>query len=245
MKFEDLRKLHQKKYRDELGYFLVEGEHLVLELQKAAKNDARLSGSEIYVTFEFGQWNSPFPVHVINARHMAQISETRAPQGIVAVVPMFGPLPPRVGERAGERAVCLHEIQDPGNLGTILRTLAWFGNFRCLLTPGSVEPFNAKVIRASMGAVFHVPVETDVPLASLTARYPRIACLDTRGTPITAASFRDHDCYLFGSEAHGLPNAEAGAPAAALFTIPGSGLIESLNVAAAVNLCAYELTRAR
>lgn len=241
MKFEDLRKLHQKKFRDELGYFLVEGEHLVLELQKAAKHDSRLAGSEIYVTFEFGQWNSPFPVRVINARHMAQISETRAPQGIVAVVPMFSPLPPRMGERA----VCLHEIQDPGNLGTILRTLAWFGNFRCLLTPGSVEPFNAKAIRASMGAVFHVPVETDVPLASLAARYPRIACLDTRGTPITAASFRDHDCYLFGSEAHGLPNAEAGAPAAALFTIPGSGLIESLNVAAAVNLCAYELTRAR
>jgi RNA methyltransferase, TrmH family len=240
MKFEDLRKLHQKKYRDSFGHFLVEGEHLVLELQRAAKHDSRLNGSEIYVTFEFGAWSSPFPVHVINARHMAQISETRAPQGIVAVVPMLVPLPPR----AGERAVCLHEIQDPGNLGTILRTLAWFGDFRCLLTPGSVEPFNAKAVRASMGAVFHVPVETDVPLALLAARYQRIACLDTRGTSIQAPGFRDHDCFLFGSEAHGLPTAAAGAPAAVPFTIPGSGLIESLNVAAAVNLCAYELTRA-
>ena len=239
MKLEDLRKLQQKKFRDSLGYFLVEGEHLVLELQKAAKQDARLRGSEIYVTYEFGQWVSPFPVHVINARHMAQISETRAPQGIVAVVPVFDPLPPR----PGERAVCLHGIQDPGNLGTILRTLAWFGGFRCLLTPGSVDPFNAKAIRASMGAVFHVPVETDVALASLAGRYSRIAGLDTRGTPIQAPGFREHDCYLFGSEAHGLPAVAEGAPAMQPYTIPGSGLIESLNLAAAVNLCAYELTR--
>jgi TrmH family RNA methyltransferase len=241
MKFDDLRKLHQKKYRDTLGHFLVEGEHLVLELQKAARHDPRLRGSEIYVTHEFGQWQSPFPTHVINARQMAQLSETRAPQGIVAVVPLLT-LPPA---RAAEIAICLHQIQDPGNLGTILRTLAWLGRFRCLLTPGSVELFNAKAIRASMGAVFHVPVETDVPLEALPGRYPRIACLDTHGTPISAAGFRDYDCYLFGSEAQGLPAAATtvASLAATPFTIPGSGVIESLNLATAVNLCAYELTR--
>jgi RNA methyltransferase, TrmH family len=241
MKFDDLRKLHQKKFRESFGHFLVEGEHLVLELQKAALHDSRLRGSEIYVTHEFGQWQSPFPTHVINARHMAQLSETRAPQGIVAVVPLLTPPP----ARAGEIAICLHQIQDPGNLGTILRTLAWLGSFRCLLTPGSVELFNAKAIRASMGALFHVPVETEVALESLAARYPRIACLDIRGTPIHAGDFREHDCYLFGSEAQGLPAAAVSALAAAPFTIPGSGVIESLNLATAVNLCAYELTRSR
>ena len=83
--------------------------------------------------------------------------------------------------RNGEQAIYLHEIQDPGNLGTILRTLAWFGNFRCLLSPGSVDPYNSKVVRASMGAIFHVPFEIDVELAALATRFARIACLDMHG----------------------------------------------------------------
>jgi RNA methyltransferase, TrmH family len=239
MKFEDIRKLHQKKYREELGYFVVEGEHLVQELQKAAVQDARLRASEIYVTHEFGQWQSSLAVHVVNARHMAQISETRSQQGIAAVVPLLAAPAPRTGERA----IYLHEIQDPGNLGTILRTLAWFGNFRCLLGPDSVDVHNSKVVRASMGAVFHVPVESDVPLAGLPERFPRIACLDLTGQSIAAPAFRDFDCYLFGNEARGLPREMLTAMKARQFTIAGTGTIESLNVAATVNICQYELHR--
>ncbi len=171
MKFEDIKKLHQKKFREEIGYFLLEGEHLVQELQKAAVHDARLRASEIYLTREYAHWTSQLPMHVINSRHMTQISETRSPQGIAAVVPLLqAPAP-----QPGERAIYLHEIQDPGNLGTILRTLAWFGKFRCLLSPDSVDLHNGKVVRASMGAIFHVPVEIDVPLEALPARFERIA----------------------------------------------------------------------
>jgi TrmH family RNA methyltransferase len=240
MKFDDIRKLHQKKFREESGHFLIEGEHLVLELQKAAARDPRLQAAEIYVTHEYTpRPEGPFTIHVINARHMAQISETRAPQGIAAVVPMLPPAAPR----AGERVVCLHEIQDPGNLGTILRTLAWFGGFRCLLTPDSVDPYNAKVVRAGMGASFHVPVEIDVPLESLPARHARIACLDTQGAPVQSAPFRGFDCYLFGNEARGLPREALATTGAQPFTIAGCHAIESLNLAAAVNICVYELER--
>ncbi len=238
MKFEDIKKLHQKKFRAELGFFLVEGEHLVQELQKAAKHDERLRASEIYLTRDFAHWSSALPIHVIQSRQMAQISETRSPQGIAAVVPLFESSPPR----AGERAVYLHEIQDPGNLGTILRTLAWFGNFRCLLSPDSVDMHNGKVVRASMGAVFHGPVEIDVPLSSLLGRFARIASLDLRGEPIASPAFRDSQCFLFGNEARGLPG-EAAVLARA-FTIPGTGAIDSLNVAATVNIALYELNRA-
>ncbi len=91
----------------------------------------------------------------------------------------------------GERAIYLHEIQDPGNLGTILRTLAWFGGFRCLLSPDSVDLHNGKVVRASMGAIFHVPVEIDVPLDSLPARFGRIASLDLQGQSIATPAFRE------------------------------------------------------
>jgi TrmH family RNA methyltransferase len=239
VKFEDIKKLHQKKFREELGAFLIEGEHLVMELEKAAANDPRLRGAEIYRTHEFGHVHSALPTHVINARHMAQISETRSPQGIAAVVPLFGAR----AARPGERALYLFEIQDPGNLGTILRSMAWFGGFRCLLSPDSVEPFNAKVVRASMGAIFHVPVEVDIPSDSLRERFPRIGCLELKGAPVSTRQFADLDCYLFGNEARGLPREVVDGLQARSFTIAGTGVIESLNVAAAVNICLYELNR--
>jgi TrmH family RNA methyltransferase len=241
MKFEDIRKLHQKKFREESGCFLIEGEHLVQELQKAATRDARLRASEVYITREFAHWVSPLTTHVINARHMMQISETRSPQGIAAVVPLLAA--PASGPGSGGRAVYLHEIQDPGNLGTILRTLAWFGRCRCLLGPDSVDLHNGKVVRASMGAVFHVPVEIDVALHTLPARFERIACLDLQGQSIDTPAFRDFDCYVFGNEARGLPRAALAGLNAQPFTIAGTGAIESLNVATTVNICQYELNR--
>ena len=239
MKLEDVRKLHQRKHREETGLFLLEGEHLLLELRKAAMRDARLLASEVYCTRDQEHLGGPFRVHVLNAHLMSQLGETRSPQGIVAVVPLLPPPSPQLGERA----IYLHEIQDPGNLGTILRTLAWFGGYRCLLGPGSVDLHNGKAVRASMGAIFHVPVEQDVPLETLRSRYARIACLDLKGRPIADASFRDFECYLFGNEARGLPPEALQALGAAPFTIAGTGVIESLNVAAAVNICQYELHR--
>jgi len=239
MKLEDIKKLHQKKFREELKHFVVEGEHVVQELEKASVNDARLRQSEIYVTRDYAHWSSKLPMHVVQSKQMAQISETRSPQGIAAVVPLLTAAAPRTGERA----VYLHEIQDPGNLGTILRALAWFGNFRCLLSPDSVDVHNGKVVRASMGAIFHVPVEIDVQIESLPKRFARIASLDLEGEPVASKAFREFDCYVFGNEARGLPREQMGALHAQPFTIPGTGAIESLNVAAAVNMCLYELNR--
>jgi RNA methyltransferase, TrmH family len=238
MKFDDVRKLHQKKFREELQHFIVEGEHLVQELEKAATRDARLRQSEIYLTRDFAHWSSALPMHVVKSKEMAQISETRSPQGIAAVVPLLN-----AAATPGQRAVYLHEIQDPGNLGTILRTLSWFGNFRCLLSPGSVDVHNGKVVRASMGAIFHVPVELDVPVEGLSDRFARIAALDLEGEPLASPAFRKFDCYVFGNEARGLPHDQMSALGARSFTIAGTGAIESLNVAATVNICLYELNR--
>ncbi|BFN29436.1 MAG: RNA methyltransferase [Gammaproteobacteria bacterium HGW-Gammaproteobacteria-9] len=243
MKFDDIKKLHQKKYRAEFGHFLVEGEHLLLELQKAALHNPLLQRSELYVTSTYEHWQSPFKTHLISDRQMAQIADTKTPQGIVALVPMPATGASLAAPVAGERAIYLHEIQDPGNLGTILRTLAWFGNFRCLLSPGSVDPYNPKVVRSSMGAIFHAPMELDVELDSLRTRFERIACLDMHGEPVQSAGFRAFDCYLFGNEARGVPRDQLNALDAQPFTIPGCGAIESLNLAATVNMCAYELSR--
>lgn len=241
MKLDDIKKLQQKKYRAEFGHFLVEGEHLVLELQKAALQNPLLQRSQLYVTSAYEHWQNPFKTQVISERQMAQIADTKTPQGIIAVVPMLEGVAPV--SKPGERAIYLHEIQDPGNLGTILRTLAWFGNFRCLLSPGSVDPYNPKVVRSSMGAIFHAPMELDVELDSLRSRFGRIACLDMNGESLQSASFKTFDCYLFGNEARGVPREELAALGAKPFTIAGCGAIESLNLAATVNMCAYELSR--
>jgi TrmH family RNA methyltransferase len=236
MKFDDIKKLHQKKYRESFGHFLAEGEHLVLELQRAAVHQPALLASQLYVSETYADWQSPFPTRLVSQQQLARIADTKTPQGIVAVVPMVMAPPPA----AGERAIYLHEVLDPGDLGTILRGLAWFGGFRCLLGPGCVDPFNPKVVRASMGAIFQVALERDVPLAALPARFPRIAALDMAGDPLSAPPFRDFDCYLFGNEARGVPQQVSAHP----FTIPGCGAIESLNLAATVNIALYELARA-
>jgi len=239
MNFDDVKKLHQKKYRQALGHFLVEGEHPVLELQKAVATNPLLRASELYVTQEHADWRSPFQTHVITAGQMAQLADTKTPQGIVALVPMWPP----AAARQGERGIYLHEIQDPGNLGTILRTLAWFGNFRCLLSPNSVDPYNSKVVRASMGALFHIPLECEVELDSLRARFARVASLDMSGAPVQSPAFKAFDCYLFGNEARGLPREQLSGIDVQPFTIAGGGGIDSLNLAAAVNMCVYELNR--
>lgn len=94
-----------------------------------------------------------------------------------------------------------------------------------------------------MGAIFHAPMELDVELDSLRTRFERIACLDMHGEPVQSAGFRAFDCYLFGNEARGVPRDQLNALDAQPFTIPGCGAIESLNLAATVNMCAYELSR--
>jgi TrmH family RNA methyltransferase len=238
MKLDDIRKLSQKKYREQFGHFLVEGEHLVIELQRAAERNPALLRSELYVTEAYAHWRSPFAMHIVSERQLAQISDTKTPQGIVAVVPTAAVQQ----SPASGRCICLHEVQDPGNLGTILRTLAWFGGFRCLLSPGSVDPFNPKVVRASMGAIFHVPLELDVEPELLRERFHRIAALDMQGEALPSKKFADFDCYLFGNEARGLPRELLTQLDAQPFTINGSGAIESLNLASVVNICVYELS---
>lgn len=251
MKLDDAKKLHQKKYRTQLGYYLVEGEHLVLELQKAAKQNAQnFKNTQLYVTEEYQEWanalDADFKIFTISKKHMAQLSDTKTPQGIIACVP----LPDLTADlkqaqtvkTSNEKYIYLHEAQDPGNLGTILRTLAWFGGFTLLLSPNSVDPFNPKVVRSSMGAIFHVPMELDVELTDLQNRFEKFAYLDMQGEKINSPQFAEFDCYLFGNEARGVPRDALAAFNATAFTIPGSGAIESLNLASAVNMSAYQLS---
>ena len=233
MKLDDIKKLHQKKYRTQFGHYLVEGEHLILELEKTS-----LKNCEVLVTENYQDWPTRFNKTLVSTKKMAAISDTKSPQGIVAVVPFQ-----QASEASSGKAIYLYEVQDPGNLGTILRTLGWFGGYKCILSPGSVDPFNPKVVRSSMGAIFHVEIEQDVTLEQLQTRYPRIATLDMQGVALSEPAFAEFDCYLFGNEARGVPNDALAGFEVNPFTISGNGAIESLNLATAVNMAMYELNR--
>ena len=260
MKLSDVKKLHQKKFRTQFGFYLVEGEHLVLELINVAQHDSSTLGDiTLYVTADYEAWLkekldssvSNMKVETVSSQQMQQLSDTKSPQGIIARVPL--PNSALYSERSqtsisankssAEKYIYLYEVQDPGNLGTILRTLAWFGDFTLLLSPNSVDPYNSKVVRSSMGAIFHVNMELNVALESLGERFERFAFLDMNGDNITSDTFGDYQCYLFGNEARGVPVDALSQLNAKAYTIMGSGKIDSLNLASAVNICAYELTR--
>ncbi|MDX1491555.1 MAG: RNA methyltransferase [Pseudohongiellaceae bacterium] len=245
MSIDELKKLKQKKYRNQLGYFIAEGEHLVLELIAASKKNPLLQQSQLYVTEKFADFRSGFNTHSLSQRQMEQICDTKTPQGIFALVPISAitQLNSVEAKARSLKAMYFYQIQDPGNLGTILRSIAWFARSSCLLSPESVDPFNPKVVRASMGAIFHVPLELDVPLPSLPDRYKRIAYLDMAGQAVTSPAFHQADCYVFGNEARGVPVSELEALDATPFCIPGSGQIESLNLSSVLNICEYELSR--
>ena len=239
MKLDDIKKLHQKKYREQFGCFLAEGEHLVQELERAATTNPSLKSARLYVTESHLDYPTALEKTVISQKNMAQISDTQTPPGILAVVPISA----LAASENCPIAVYLYEVQDPGNLGTILRTLAWFGGFRCLLSPNSVDPFNPKVVRSSMGAIFHVPIEQEVAADTLSPRFKHLACLDMHGEALTHPTFKQADCYLFGNEARGLPAELITQLNAQRFSIGGSGAIESLNLASVVNMAVYERGR--
>jgi TrmH family RNA methyltransferase len=241
MKLDDIKKLNQKKYREQFGCFIVEGEHLVQELDRATVGNPRLKAARLYVTESHLEFPTSFEKTVISNKNMALWSDTKTPQGILAVVPMSALV--AIDTEKGAPAIYLHEVQDPGNLGTILRTLAWFGNFRCLLSPNSVDPYNPKTVRASMGAIFHVPIEQDVAPESLAARHTHFACLDLHGAPLTSPSFHRSDCLVFGNEARGIPAVLVERIRATRYSITGGGAIDSLNLASVVNMAVYELRR--
>ncbi|MGQ8367356.1 TrmH family RNA methyltransferase [Glaciecola sp. 1036] len=242
MKLDDVKKLHQKKYRSQFGFYLVEGEHLIQELQRSPLMTQDIT---LYVTDAWQargiNLDEGFDVVSVTERQMALLSDTKTPQGVIARVPM-----PALGTNwepvINEPCIYLHEVQDPGNLGTILRSLAWFGNFRLLLSPNSVDPFNSKAVRASMGAIFHLPIQSEVTLNQLKSKFDRVAYLDLNGKDITDNSFKGYPCYLFGNEARGVPKEALTEINAQAFTIRGSGNIESLNLASAVGICAYQLS---
>ena len=170
---------------------------------------------------------------------LERVASTERPQPNLAVVTM----PERSGSLAGADTVIVADrLNDPGNLGTILRSAEAAGIDAVVLTPGSVAPFNPKVIRAAAGALFHIPVlEADLDVVR-RAGFRLIGTSSHQGVPHTAADWSGRLAIVVGSEAHGLPD---DAPIDQWVRIEHRGRAESLNVAMATTLLAFEAARHR
>ena len=176
------------------------------------------------------------PIHQLAPNVMERVASTETPQPVLAVVSMRAVDVPATATFV----LVADRLADPGNAGTIIRSAEAAGADAVIFTPGSVDPYNPKVVRASAGSLFRVPV-VDATLDSLTA-FRRLGTSSHRGDRYTDPVYHGRVAVVVGNEAHGLDDAAA---VDQWITIPHAGHSESLNVAMAATVVAFEVARQR
>lgn len=153
--------LKMKKYRDLHGLYLIEGEHLITEFIKSGCNGLKyVIIRHDYDDSIISEMLSNKIIYKVKTKQFDKISDTKTPQGILAVVKITE----KKAQKESKIIVALDSINDPGNLGTILRTCYWFGVNSIKIGKNSADIYNTKTIRASQGAIFYVNFKTDVDL---------------------------------------------------------------------------------
>jgi TrmH family RNA methyltransferase len=182
------------------------------------------------------------PVEIVSPRVMASISDTETPQGLLAVLPSSFISHPS----SFSFALVLDRLSDPGNLGTLLRTAAAAGVQAVFLAPGTVDVYNPKVVRAAVGAHFHLPLveaswdELRDPLSRLVVWLAEAR----EGEAYDRVDWRQPCALVIGSEAEG-PSEAARQFTPRRVHIPMPGPAESLNAAVAAGVLLFEVTRQR
>ena len=266
-----LRNLQSKKDRYAARHFLVEGVRLVEEALRAAKPPLYIlydpdalakteAGTRLLMRL-IEMVEDKKGVFPTTERIMEVVSDTVAPQGVAAAVPFVNWSPDRLNE--ARLHIVLDSLQDPGNLGTILRSAGAAGDTAVWLTEGCVDFYSPKVVRAGMGAHFRVPTALDIGWPDLLSRLKAAgveqifvadseADLDTsrKGRQrLTETSYFEIDwqrpsAVIIGNEAHGV-SASARSATTDLLNIPMPGGAESLNASVAASLVIFEALRHR
>lgn len=173
------------------------------------------------------------------------ISEEQTPQGIALVVEkpdtIFNP-----HEHPGFLPLYLDRVRDPGNLGTIMRTVLWFGGKTVFLSPCSADPFQGKVVRSSAGSITQIKIHencTESHLEMLKKRYgfTLVAAMASGSQSLSALNKKQGNFLMFGAESTGLKDSLIDMSDTRI-RIPGSGKVESLNLAISVGCFLYHLT---
>ena len=228
---KEIRALGQKKFREERGLFVVEGEKLVEE--------ALRSGFDVVAHYR---------VEDIGEETMGRISQLTHPSPALAVVRRPAPVDPVIDP--DELVLALDGVRDPGNLGTILRIADWFGIRQVLASPDTVECYNPKAVQATMGAIFRVRVHyCDLPALLRCPVKPGMTNVYgtfLEGDNIYQAPLTRGGILVMGSEADGISPEVAAAVDRKLFIPPfpaDAHTSESLNVAVATAICCSEFRR--
>ncbi|MBA3558119.1 MAG: RNA methyltransferase [Gemmatimonadaceae bacterium] len=241
------RDLKRRKARERRGVFVAEGVRATEELLRSGISVVGAIVSPLLSVNPRGAsllaaiTEREIPVRGVTESELADASDTEAPQGILAV----GKIPDRaldvlaVPERV--RLLILDAIQDPGNLGTLIRTAAAFGAAATLVLPGTVDPWNAKVVRSSMGALFTHPV-ISCTWEALDVFLQREAIQlwgsSVDGEPMSTVEFPERVAIVAGNEGSGLSDF-ARQRVGRMIAIPIDPFVESLNVAVAAGILLY------
>ncbi|WP_194848479.1 TrmH family RNA methyltransferase [Candidatus Neptunochlamydia vexilliferae] len=216
----------ERLYRDEKGFLLLEGKKMILEFQGEI---------ETLITTE----ETSIPAknrYVVPPEVIKKIADTSSPEPYLAEVPLPPPAP-----LEGKRLIALDRINDPGNLGTLLRTALALG-FEGVFLLSCADPFSPKALRAAKGATFHLPIRqgSEEELLSLMSNR-HIYVADAQGMENT--TFTTPLILVLGSEAHG--PSPALKSQGTLISIPMSDKAESLNVAVAGGILMHKMGESR
>lgn len=241
-------RLTETKYRREDGFFLAEGMKVVEELLKSDwQVEAILVLSEKIQYWEklIAPLKDTIPVFQLTRPEWKKLSQDKEPEGIIAIVrnqkeTSFSSL---MKSDTGHILI-LHEINNPGNLGALMRSARWFNFGGIILGHNSVDWTNPKVIRASMGSIFHLMVCSDVDLSAALPEIGKDYVLigsDVR-TGILPHPLTKKAALLLGSESHGLPDDLLG-QTGERWRIPGGSQSDSLSLPQAAAIMMYEMSR--
>jgi TrmH family RNA methyltransferase len=240
------RLLARRSARVEASAFVVEGAVLI--------GEAVRGGWDVLAQFVSGDAapvaGCDAPVFTLGEGVLDRVASTDSPQPNLAVVSRRTASLARLELTAGSApwVMFLDAVSDPGNLGTILRSAEAMGAAGVVLGSGTVDPFNPKVVRASAGALFLVPVVEGATLAEVKALGYRVLATSSHeqvgSHRLAEADLDGAVCVVLGSEAHGV-SPELAANVDGWIRIDHAGRAESLNVAMAATIVSYELARAR
>lgn len=231
-----IRSLDDKKYRKQHKQFIVEGEKMVMELIDSDFDVIQVFVQNGWPGTESLQRRSRL-VQVVEDFEMKKISSMSSPSPVLGVVGI-----PDTNDIVGKRFFLLDQIRDPGNLGTIIRIADWFGLDGIICSPETVELYNPKVVQASMGSIFRVPViYTTLPDWIRTHADIPVYAASLQGKNLHESSHSiQTGAILIGNESNGL-TPELLSASTYQIRIPGGGEAESLNAAVAAGILAYGL----
>lgn len=248
-----LRRLAERKYRRREGAFVVEGIQPVWQAIEAGADvevlvvAPGLLGRSAAAAMVAGQEASGARVVRVTSELFARLSDRDGPSGLAAVIRQRPANLPDLAVEAGSVFVALHEVGNPGNLGTIIRTANAGGAAGVILLGTATDPFDPAAVKASMGALFSVPVAVQAAVAEFFtwAAGTGVSVVTTSAKAADnywAVTYRRPAALLLGAEGTGLP-AGVLARGDVQVRIPMVGTAESLNLAVAAGLLLYEVQR--